>query len=94
MNEQPSLLSRVTAGTVLLLLLVFGMTLLGVTAIGDLDDAVQEELATLRERTAVAQALTGDVITVLETNRADAARTGDAPPPQRPRTRSSAACRP
>jgi methyl-accepting chemotaxis protein len=64
-NDQPSLLSRVTAGTVLLLLLVFGMTLLGVTAIGDLDDAVQEELTTLRERTAIAQGMTGEVISAL-----------------------------
>ncbi len=65
MNDQPSLLSRVTAGTVLLLLLVFGMTLLGVNAIRALDDAVQLELATLRERTAVAQTMTRDVIAVV-----------------------------
>ncbi|MDZ4257514.1 MAG: methyl-accepting chemotaxis protein [Gemmatimonadales bacterium] len=65
MKDQPSLLSRVTAGTALLLLLVFGMTLLGVNAIRAFDAAVQQELGTLRERTALAQAVTSDVITAV-----------------------------
>lgn len=65
MKDQPSLLSRVTAGTALLLLLVFGMTLLGVNAISAFDAAVQQELGTLRERTALAQAVTSNVITAV-----------------------------
>ena len=42
MSDLPSLRSRVTAGTVLLLLLVWGMTLLGVSAMKSLDSAVQD----------------------------------------------------
>ncbi|MDX2207789.1 MAG: methyl-accepting chemotaxis protein [Gemmatimonadales bacterium] len=84
MKDQPSLLSRVTAGTALLLLLVFGMTLLGVNAIRAFDAAVQQELGTLRERTALAQAVTSDVIT--------AVRLGDrlALAPDDPAVRASA----
>lgn len=71
MTELQSLRSRVTAGTALLLLLVFAMTLLGVGAMNSLDDAVQAELATVRERTGLAQAITRDVITVVrESDRA------------------------
>jgi|CXWL01.1.fsa_nt_gi methyl-accepting chemotaxis protein len=70
MNDLPSLRSRVTAGTVLLLLLVWGMTLQGVSAMKSLDSAVQEELATFREATVVVQELTRDVVT--------AVRIGDA----------------
>jgi methyl-accepting chemotaxis protein len=70
MTDLPSLRSRVTAGTVLLLLLVFAMTLLGVSAMSSLDNAVRRELATLRERNVLAQALTHDVVT--------AVRAGDA----------------
>ena len=70
MANLPSLRSRVTAGTVLLLVLVWGMTLLGVSAIKSLDAAVQEELATFRERTVIVQGLTRDVAT--------AVRIGDA----------------
>jgi methyl-accepting chemotaxis protein len=62
MTDLPSLRSRVTAGTALLLLLVLAMTLRGVNAISALDDAVQSELATLRERTVLAQAVTRDVV--------------------------------
>ena len=79
MNDQPSLLSRVTAGTVLLLLLVFGMTLLGVTAIGDLDEAVQEELTTLRERTARAQTMTAEIIATLPRPESDSGITVQGP---------------
>ncbi len=62
MTDLPSLRSRVTASTLLLLLLVWGMTLLGVSAIKSLDAAVQEELATFRERTVLTQGLTREVI--------------------------------
>lgn len=62
MTDLPSLRSRVTAGTALLLLLVLAMTLRGVNAISTLDEAVQSELATLRERTVLAQAVTRDVV--------------------------------
>jgi methyl-accepting chemotaxis protein len=62
MTDLPSLRSRVTAGTALLLLLVLAMTLRGVNAISTLDDAVQTELATLRERTVLAQAVSRDVV--------------------------------
>lgn len=62
MTDLPSLRSRVTAGTTLLLLLVFAMTLLGVSAMNSLDEAVQEELDILRERTMVVQDLTRNVV--------------------------------
>jgi methyl-accepting chemotaxis protein len=52
----------VVAGTILLLLLVFAMTLLGVFAMNSLDEAVQEEVGTLRERTVLAQAITRDAV--------------------------------
>lgn len=65
MTDLPSLRSRVIAGTALLLLLVFAMTLLGVSAMKSLDEAVQVELAVLRERTGLAQAITRDVIGVI-----------------------------
>lgn len=77
MTDLPSLRSRVIAGTGLLLLLVFGMTLLGVSAMTSLDEAVQVELATLRERTGLAQAITRDVIGVIrEQDQLDAAAPG------------------
>ncbi|HRX17485.1 MAG: methyl-accepting chemotaxis protein [Gemmatimonadetes bacterium] len=62
MTDQPSVRSRVTGGTLLLLLLVFAMTLLGVNAMHSLDGAVQAELATLRERGVLAQAITREVV--------------------------------
>ncbi len=65
MTDLPSLRSRVIYGTALLLLLVFAMTMLGVNAMNSLDDAVQVELATLRERTGLAQSITRDVIGVI-----------------------------
>ncbi len=65
MTDLPSLRSRVTAGTALLLLLVFAMTLLGVSAMNSLDNAVRLELATLRERNVLAQALTHDVVSAV-----------------------------
>ena len=65
MTDLPSLRSRVIAGTALLLLLVFAMTLLGVSAMKSLDEAVQVELAVLRERTGLAQAITRDVLGVV-----------------------------
>lgn len=74
MTDLPSLRSRVIAGTALLLLLVFAMTLLGVSAMKSLDEAVQTELGTLRERTGLAQAITRDVIGVIrEQDQVDAA---------------------
>ncbi len=63
--DQQSLRSRVTAGTALLLLLVFVMTYLGVNAVISLDSAVQEELTTLRERGVLAQAITREVVGVI-----------------------------
>ncbi len=73
MTDLPSLRSRVIYGTALLLLLVFAMTMLGVNAMNSLDDAVQVELATLRERTGLAQAITRDVVGVIrEQDRVDA----------------------
>ena len=65
MTDLPALSNRVIAGTTLLLLLVFAMTLLGVGAMNSLDDAVQAELAMLQERTGLAQDITRDVITVI-----------------------------
>lgn len=73
MTDLPALSNRVIAGTTLLLLLVFAMTLLGVGAMNALDDAVQAELAMLRERTGLGQAITRDVITVIRDG--DRART-------------------
>ena len=67
MTDLPSLRSRVTAGTTLLLLLVFAMTLLGVSAMNSLSDAVQAELVTLRERNVLAQTITHDVVTAVRT---------------------------
>jgi methyl-accepting chemotaxis protein len=64
-TDLPALSNRVIAGTTLLLLLVFAMTLLGVGAMNSLDDAVQAELAMLQERTGLAQDITRDVITVI-----------------------------
>lgn len=65
MTDLPPLSSRVIAGTSLLLLLVFAMTLLGVSAMNALDEAVQAELATLRERTGLAQAITRDAVVAI-----------------------------
>jgi methyl-accepting chemotaxis protein len=62
MTDLPSVRSRVTAGTTLLLLLVFAMTLLGVSAMNSLDQAVQEELDAMRERSMLAQELTRHVV--------------------------------
>ncbi len=62
MTDLPSVRSRVTAGTTLLLLLVFAMTLLGVSAMNSLDSAVQEELDVMRERTMLAQEFTRQVV--------------------------------
>ena len=62
MNDLPSLRNRVIGGTTLLLLLVFVMTLTGVRAIKSLDESVQHELRTLRERTTLAQAITQGVV--------------------------------
>jgi methyl-accepting chemotaxis protein len=65
MTEQQSLRSQVTAGTALLLLMVFGMTLSGVSLSNNLDNAMQTELALLRERNGLAQSVTRDVIAVV-----------------------------
>lgn len=70
MNHLGSLRRRVLAGTTLLLLLVFVMTLLGVVAVKSLDAAVQVELETLRERSVLAQTITREVVV--------AVRAGDA----------------
>jgi methyl-accepting chemotaxis protein len=51
----------------LLLLLVFGMTFLGVSAMNSLSDAVQSELVTLRERNVLAQTITHGVVTAVRT---------------------------
>jgi methyl-accepting chemotaxis protein len=67
MTDLPSLRSRVTTGTTVLLLLVFGMTFLGVSAMNSLSDAVQAELVTLRERNVLAQTITHDVVTAVRT---------------------------
>ena len=67
MTEQQSLRSRVTAGTVLLLLLVFFMTLLGLGVTDSLELAMQEELATLRTRNELTQAITQDLMAVVRT---------------------------
>lgn len=65
MTDLPSLRSQVTLGTTALLLLVFAMTLLGVSAMNSLGDAVQTELVTLRERNVLAQTITHDVVTAV-----------------------------
>ncbi len=70
MANLPSLRWRVTSGTTLLLLLVFGMTLVGVSAMNSLSDAVGGELVMLRERNVLAQAITHDAVTAI--------RAGDA----------------
>ena len=67
MTDLPSLRSRVTTGTTVLLVLVFGMTFLGVSAMNSLSDAVQTELVTLRERNVLAQTITHDVVTAVRT---------------------------
>ncbi|MGH7523323.1 MAG: methyl-accepting chemotaxis protein [Gemmatimonadales bacterium] len=67
MTDLPSLRSRVTTGTTVLLLLVFSMTFLGVSAMNSLSDAVQAELVTLRERNVLAQTITHDVVTAVRT---------------------------
>lgn len=63
--EQQSLRSRVVAGTALLLLLVFVMTQLGVNAVISLDQAVQHELTTSRERGLLSQSVTRGVIAAI-----------------------------
>lgn len=77
MSDLPSLRNRVTLGTILLLLLVFAMTLMGVAAINSLDESVQDELVTLRERTVLAQAMTRDAVGAVRAGDAIAA-TGDS----------------
>lgn len=69
MNDLPSIRNRVTGGTILLLLLVFVMTLIGVRGINSLDRDAQVELGALRERTILAQTMTQAAV--------DAVRTGD-----------------
>ncbi len=66
MKDLPSLRSRVTAGTALLILLVFAATLLGVTAMRSLDVSVQTELTALRERTVLSQAVTRHVVAAMQ----------------------------
>lgn len=66
MKDLPSLRSRVTAGTALLILLVFAATLLGVTAMRSLDISVQTELTALRERTVLSQAVTRNVVALMQ----------------------------
>ncbi len=68
-NDLPSIRNRVTGGTILLLLLVFVMTLIGVRGINSLDRDAQRELGALRERTILAQTMTRAAV--------DAVRTGD-----------------
>ncbi|HEX3927214.1 MAG TPA: methyl-accepting chemotaxis protein [Gemmatimonadales bacterium] len=78
MTDLRSLLSRVAAGTLLLLLLVFLMTLRGVSAMNSLDQAVRQELATLREHDVLAQALTHEVVTAVRAGDVLATRPDDA----------------
>jgi methyl-accepting chemotaxis protein len=70
MSGLPSLRRRVTSGTAILLVLVFAMTILGVSAMNSLGEAVRRELTLLRERNVLAQAITHDAVTAI--------RTGDA----------------
>jgi methyl-accepting chemotaxis protein len=70
----PSLRWRVTSGTAGLLVLVFAMTLLGVTAMNSLSDAVRDELVVLRERNVLAQAITHDAVIAIRAGDALAAR--------------------
>jgi methyl-accepting chemotaxis protein len=65
MTDLPSLRRRITIGTALLLLLVFVMTWLGVSAMNSMGDAVRAELVTLRERNILAQSITHDVVTAV-----------------------------
>ncbi len=65
MTDLPSLQRRITIGTSLLLLLVFVMTWLGVSAMNSLGDSVRDELVTLRERNILAQSITHDVVTAV-----------------------------
>jgi methyl-accepting chemotaxis protein len=76
--EQQSLRSRVIAGTALLLLLVFVMTQLGVNAVISLDEAVQQELATLRERDLLAQSITREAVATIRAANADQRQGPDA----------------
>ena len=65
MTDLPSLRSRVSTGTTLLLLLVFVMTYVGVSEMSSLDDAVHEELGTLRDRSVLTQTITHGVVTAV-----------------------------
>ncbi|HEY4320258.1 MAG TPA: methyl-accepting chemotaxis protein [Gemmatimonadales bacterium] len=65
MADLRSLRSRVTTGTIFLLLLVFFMTLLGVKAMTAFGDAVRREMVTLRERNVLAQTITHDVVSAV-----------------------------
>lgn len=65
MADLPSLRRRVTVGTTLLLVLVFAMTLLGVSAMNSLSDAVRGELVTLRERNVLAQSITREAVSAI-----------------------------
>ena len=76
MNDLPSLRNRVVGGTILLLLLVFVMTLMGVSAINSLDDSVQNELATLRERTVATHGISATAMRAIRLS--DAAATNPA----------------
>jgi len=78
MTDLPSLRRRITIGTTLLLLLVFAMTLLGGWAMSSLSDAVRDELATLRDRNALAQSITHDVVTAVRAGDVLALRPGDS----------------
>ena len=78
MANLPSLRWRVTSGTTLLLLLVFGMTLVGVSAMNSLSDAVAGELVMLRERNVLAQAITHDAVTAIRAGDALALRADTA----------------
>jgi len=66
-KELPSLRYRVIGGTALLILLVLAMTLRGVSTITAIDEAVQQELVTLRERAVLAQAITREAVVAVRT---------------------------
>jgi methyl-accepting chemotaxis protein len=78
MANLPSLRWRVTSGTTLLLLLVFGMTLVGVSAMNSLSDAVGGELVVVRERNVLAQTITHSAVTAIRAGDALAQRPDSA----------------
>jgi methyl-accepting chemotaxis protein len=65
MADQSSIRRRVAVGTTLLLILVFGMTYLGVAAMNSLSDAIRGELVTLRERNVLAQSITHEAVSAI-----------------------------